>query len=130
MSKNKIGEDSTIPKFVYLKIRRRDGVESLTTLEFKMTIDGCIKESFRTCDNMNELLTYIASLLNKRTPDILTSDAFWTHGVQYCYLFNRVTNYSYVVKSRFQDCSFDKELGMYNLTYVWHTIRDLYFWCP
>ena len=46
MSKNKIGEDSPIPKFLYLKIRPRDGVESLTTLEegeFKVPIDGCIK---------------------------------------------------------------------------------------
>ena len=46
MSKNKIGEDSPIPKFIYLKIRRRDGVESLTTLEegeFKVPIDGCIR---------------------------------------------------------------------------------------
>ena len=46
MSKNKIGEDSPIPKFIYLKIRRPDGVESLTTLEegeFKVSIDGCIK---------------------------------------------------------------------------------------
>ena len=45
MPKNKVGEDSPIPKFIYLKIRRRDGVESLTTLkedEFKMPIDGCI----------------------------------------------------------------------------------------
>ena len=45
MFKNKIGEDSPIPKFIYLKIRRRDGVESLTTLEegeFKVPIDGCI----------------------------------------------------------------------------------------
>ena len=44
MSKNKIGEDSPIPKFIYLKIRRRDGVESLMTLEgkFKVPIDGCI----------------------------------------------------------------------------------------
>ena len=45
MSKNKIGEDSPIAKFIYLKIRRRDGVESLTTLEegeFKVPIDGCI----------------------------------------------------------------------------------------
>ena len=33
MFKNKIGEDSPIPKFIYLKIRRRDGVESLTTLK-------------------------------------------------------------------------------------------------
>ena len=45
MSKNKIGEDSSIPKFIYLKIRRRDGVEPLTILEegeFKVAIDGCI----------------------------------------------------------------------------------------
>ena len=45
MSKDKIGEDSPIPRFLYLKIRRRDGVESLTTLEegeFKVPIDGCI----------------------------------------------------------------------------------------
>ena len=47
MSKNEIGEDSPIPKFIYLKIRRRDGVESLTTLEegeFKVPIDGCISQ--------------------------------------------------------------------------------------
>ena len=45
MSKNKIGEDSPIPKFIYLKIRRQDGVESLATLEegdFKVSIDGYI----------------------------------------------------------------------------------------
>ena len=45
MSKNEIGQDSPIPKFIYLKIRRRDGVESLTILEeeeFKVPIDGCI----------------------------------------------------------------------------------------
>ena len=45
MSKNKIGEDSPIPKCIYLKIRRRDGVESLATFqegEFKVAIDGCI----------------------------------------------------------------------------------------
>ena len=45
MPKNKIGEGSPIPKFIYLKIRHRDGVESLTTLEedeFKVPIDGCI----------------------------------------------------------------------------------------
>ena len=44
--KNKIGEDSPIPKFIYLKIRCRDGVESLTTLEegeSKVPIDGCIR---------------------------------------------------------------------------------------
>ena len=46
MFKNKLGEDSPVTKFIHLKIRRRDGVESLTTLEegeFKMPIDGCIK---------------------------------------------------------------------------------------
>ena len=46
MSKNEIDEDSPIPKFLYLKTRRGDCVESLTTLEegeFKMPIDGCIK---------------------------------------------------------------------------------------
>ena len=46
MFKNKLGEDSRIPKFIHLKIRRQDGVESLTTLEegeFKVHIDGCIK---------------------------------------------------------------------------------------
>ena len=45
MLKNKLGEDSPIPKFMHLKIQRRDGVESLTTLEegeFKVSIDGCI----------------------------------------------------------------------------------------
>ena len=48
MSKNKIGEDLQILKFIYLKIRRRDGVETLTTLEegeFKLPIDGCIRET-------------------------------------------------------------------------------------
>ena len=46
MSKNKTGEDSPIPKLIYLKIRRRHGVKSLTTLEegeFKVPTDGCIK---------------------------------------------------------------------------------------
>ena len=45
MFKNKLGEDSPIPKSIHLKIRRRDGVESLTTLkegEYKIPIDGCI----------------------------------------------------------------------------------------
>ena len=46
MFKNKLGEDSPILKFEHLKIRRRDGVKSLTTFEegeFKVSIDGCIK---------------------------------------------------------------------------------------
>ena len=45
MSKNKLGQDSPFPRFLHLKIRRRNGVESLTTLEegeFKFAIDGCI----------------------------------------------------------------------------------------
>ena len=44
--KNKLGEDSPITKFIHLKIRRRDGIKSLMTLEegeFKVPIDGCIK---------------------------------------------------------------------------------------
>ena len=44
-SKNKLGEDLPIPKFIHLKIWRQDGVESLTTLEegeLKVSIDGCI----------------------------------------------------------------------------------------
>ena len=47
MLKNELGEDSPIPKFMHLKIRRRNGAESLTTLEegeFKVRIDGCISE--------------------------------------------------------------------------------------
>ena len=42
MLKNKLGEDLPISKFLHIKIRRRDGVESLTTLEegkFKVPID-------------------------------------------------------------------------------------------
>ena len=48
MFKNKLGEDSPFPKFIRLKIRRRDGDESLTTLEegeFKVPIDGCIRNN-------------------------------------------------------------------------------------
>ena len=47
-SKNKLGQDSPFPKFLHLKIRRQNGVESLTTLEegeFKFAIDGCINGS-------------------------------------------------------------------------------------
>ena len=48
MSKNEIGQDSPIPKFIHLKIRCQDGVESLMILEegeFKVPIDGCIRWS-------------------------------------------------------------------------------------
>ena len=48
MFKNELGKDSPIPKFIHLKIRRLDGVESVTTLEegeFKVPIDGCLKWS-------------------------------------------------------------------------------------
>ena len=44
MFKNILGQDSPIPKFRHLKIRRRDGAESLTTFEegvFKVPIDSC-----------------------------------------------------------------------------------------
>ena len=40
-----LGVDSPIPKFIHFKIPRRDGVESLTTLQeggFKVLINGCI----------------------------------------------------------------------------------------
>ena len=42
MLKNKLGKNSPIPEFIHLKIRRQNGVESLTTLEegeFKVLID-------------------------------------------------------------------------------------------
>ena len=45
MFKNELGEDSPIQNFIHLKIRCRDGVKSLMTLEegeFKRPIDGCI----------------------------------------------------------------------------------------
>ena len=45
MFKTKLSKDSPIPKFIHLKIQRRDGVESLTILEegeFKVPIDDCI----------------------------------------------------------------------------------------
>ena len=55
MFRNKLGGDSLIPKFVHLKNRRQDGVESLTTLkegEFKVPTDGCINISFKSvCHN-------------------------------------------------------------------------------
>ena len=53
MSRNKIGENSPIPKFIYLKIRRRDSVKFLTTLEegeFKVPIDGCISRQMYSSD--------------------------------------------------------------------------------
>ena len=46
MSKKLLGEDLPFPKFIQLKIRRRNGVAYLTILEegeFKLAIDGCIK---------------------------------------------------------------------------------------
>ena len=46
MSKNQLDEDSPVPKFIHLMIRRWDGIKSLTTLEegeFKMPIDTCIR---------------------------------------------------------------------------------------
>ena len=65
MSKNKIGEDSPIPKFIYLKIWRRHGFKSLTTLEegeFKVSIDGCIKELLSTEDSYVISMTLLMSL--------------------------------------------------------------------
>ena len=68
MAKNKFGEDPPIPKFIHLKIRRRDGVESLTTLEegeFKVFIDGCI----------NPRLTklFFVTRLTKRAGGVVTT---------------------------------------------------------
>ena len=59
MSKNEIGQDSPIPKFIYLKIRCRDHVESLTILEegeFKVPIDGCINKALTHMDTDLSLL--------------------------------------------------------------------------
>ena len=47
MFKNKLGEDSPIPKMIPLKIRRRGGNISLTTLEegeFKVPTEDCISK--------------------------------------------------------------------------------------
>ena len=47
MLRNKLGEGSSISKCIHLKIRRRVGVDSLTTLEegeFKVPIDGSIEK--------------------------------------------------------------------------------------
>ena len=55
--KNKLSQDSPFPKCLHLKIRRRNGVESLTTLEegeFKFAIDGCIRGRV----NLNFSTTY------------------------------------------------------------------------
>ena len=57
MFKNKLGEDSPIPKLIHLKIR--DSVESLTTLEegeFKLPIDGCINNIHFQLDKMTYLV--------------------------------------------------------------------------
>ena len=50
MFKNRLGEDSPILKFIYLNIRRRNGVESVAILdegEFKVPIDGCISAGWK-----------------------------------------------------------------------------------
>ena len=62
MFKNKLGKDSPIPKCIHLKIRRRDGIESLTTLEegeFKVPIDGCKHEKSRYKDFFHAASGYI-----------------------------------------------------------------------
>ena len=64
MFKNKLGEDSPIPKFKHLKIRRRDGVESLTVLEegeFKVPIDGCIRDP-NTYQSISEVIDWLMTL--------------------------------------------------------------------
>ena len=70
MSKNEIGQDSPIPKFIYLKIRRRDGVESLTILEegeFKVPIDGCIRERCKRERNADLSEGYITIYFERKT---------------------------------------------------------------
>ena len=86
MLKNKLGEDSPIPKFIplkirrwdhgrtsrfdveimsNLKIRRRDGIESLTTLEegeFKVPIDNCISKQNQIKTNLH-VKKFVTSLL-------------------------------------------------------------------
>ena len=70
MFKNKLGEDSTVPKFIHLKIRRRSSVKSLTTLEegeFKVPIDGCINiTNFQLMLQMH--LHFICSFVNRFIP--------------------------------------------------------------
>ena len=64
-TKIKLGEDSPIPKFICLKIRRRDGVESLTTLEegeFKVPIDGCINVTIQQ-DILHTAITVLQGVL-------------------------------------------------------------------
>ena len=67
MFKNKLGEDSPIPKFIHLKIQHRDGIKSLTTLEegeFKVPIDGCMKLSHGGNGFLFGLQTYLRTVLN------------------------------------------------------------------
>ena len=47
MSKNKVREDPPIPKFIHLKIRREDGVESLTTIEAGKVLIGRLRNPVR-----------------------------------------------------------------------------------
>ena len=67
-SKNKLGQDSPFPNFLHLKIRLRNGVESLTTLEegeFKFAIDGCIKKTPFPQEFCNEICTiYVRAIQN------------------------------------------------------------------
>ena len=73
-SKKLLGEDSPFPKFMNLKIRRRNDVASLTILEegeFKLAIDGCIKITrvYQRSENIVLFSCYI--LYNLRTPCIM-----------------------------------------------------------
>ena len=64
----KIGQDSLIPKFIYLKFWRRDNVESLTILEedeFKVPIDGCIRN--KTLWNNDPLGQNLFDITNYQT---------------------------------------------------------------
>ena len=68
MFKNKLGEDSPILKFIHLKIRRRDGVESLMTLEegeIKVPIDGCIRSDTEPLQNVEFILNEFFTQWNR-----------------------------------------------------------------
>ena len=70
---NKIGEDSPVPKFIYLTIGSRDGIESSTILEegeFKVPIDGCINCNGKMCFIFDGIVTVI------REFSICTTDGF------------------------------------------------------
>ena len=85
MLKNKLGENSPIPKFIHLKIWRRDGVESLTTLEegeFKVHIGGCISW-LHTWHSRNLLFNLINLSIDKIYMPLYYDNAVNLHALMY-----------------------------------------------